>query len=121
MLRRHFSDAQLAELTRRVDVAAPTGLDYYPLVAPGERFPVNDPELQPRLEPRPADDALFLQGARRPCVAERAGMHMFCGGGQGLEGVAKPRLAHSAGCCGVFGGLGLQLERTLLGITWVGF
>lgn len=32
-----------------------------PLAAPGERFPVNDPGLQPRLEPRPADDAVFLQ------------------------------------------------------------
>ncbi len=40
----------------------PTGLDYYPLLAPGERFPVNDPTLAPRLDPRPADDRLFLQG-----------------------------------------------------------
>jgi D-ribulokinase len=39
----------------------PTGLDYYPLAKPGERFPVNDPDLAPRLEPRPADDAMFLQ------------------------------------------------------------
>ena len=45
-----------------MDASRPTGLDYYPLTAPGERFPVNDPSLQPRLEPRPADDAVFLQG-----------------------------------------------------------
>lgn len=62
MLRRHFTDGQLAELTKRVDASRPSGLDYYPLVAPGERFPVNDPQLPPRLEPRPDDDALFLQG-----------------------------------------------------------
>ncbi|KAL4452139.1 hypothetical protein ABPG75_007801 [Micractinium tetrahymenae] len=62
VLRRFFSDAQLAELTPRMDASRPTGLDYYPLTAPGERFPVNDPGLQPRLEPRPADDAVFLQG-----------------------------------------------------------
>lgn len=61
VLRRFFSDAQLAELTQRMDASSPTGLDYYPLTAPGERFPVNDPALQPRLEPRPADDAVFLQ------------------------------------------------------------
>lgn len=62
MLRKHFTDAQLAELTERIDPSVPTGLHFYPLVAPGERFPVNDPELQPVLEPRPEDDAKFLQG-----------------------------------------------------------
>jgi sugar (pentulose or hexulose) kinase len=39
----------------------PTGLDYYPLPGPGERFPINDPALQPRIAPRPADDATFFQ------------------------------------------------------------
>ncbi|KAI7842235.1 hypothetical protein COHA_004148 [Chlorella ohadii] len=62
VLRQHLCDEQLAELTQRMDAGRPTGLDYYPLTAPGERFPVNDPQLQPRLEPRPADDAQFLQG-----------------------------------------------------------
>ncbi|EFN55058.1 hypothetical protein CHLNCDRAFT_31526 [Chlorella variabilis] len=62
VLRQFFSDAQLAELTPRLDAGRPTGLDYYPLTRPGERCPINDPDLQPRLEPRPADDALFLQG-----------------------------------------------------------
>ena len=28
----------------------------------GERFPISDPKLAPRLSPRPADDAQFLQG-----------------------------------------------------------
>jgi sugar (pentulose or hexulose) kinase len=40
----------------------PTGFDYYPLVDPGERFPINDPELAPRLEPRPSDEVTFFQG-----------------------------------------------------------
>ncbi|GBF88954.1 xylulose kinase [Raphidocelis subcapitata] len=62
VLRRFFSDAALEQLTPRLNPAAPTGLDYYPLAARGERFPVNDPGLEPRLEPRPADDAVFLQG-----------------------------------------------------------
>ena len=39
----------------------PTGLSYYPLLRPGERFPINDPKLPPRLEPRPKDDTTFLQ------------------------------------------------------------
>ena len=33
-----------------------------PLVAPGERFPHNDPAWPPRLSPRPADDIEFFQG-----------------------------------------------------------
>lgn len=72
MLRRFFSDQQLQDLTPRLDPSRPTGLDYYPLVQPGERFPINDPALPPRLEPRPADDALFLQGERVPRVPETA-------------------------------------------------
>ncbi len=57
-----FSREQLRELSTRIDPAAPSGCDFVPLLAPGERFPVNDPALAPRLEPRPADDAAFLHG-----------------------------------------------------------
>lgn len=39
VLRRHFTDEQLAVLTPRMDAGTPTGLDYYPLNTPGERFP----------------------------------------------------------------------------------
>ena len=58
----YFSRDDLARLTPLLDPGVPTGLDYYPLMAPGERFPVNDPLLAPRLDPRPADERLFLQG-----------------------------------------------------------
>ncbi len=61
VLRHYFSDAELAALSARIDPTVETGLDYYPLTEPGERFPVNDPALAPRLTPRPDDDALFLQ------------------------------------------------------------
>lgn len=61
VLRRFFDDAALAALTPRLRPDAPTKLGYYPLLRPGERFPIADPALAPRLEPRPADDALFLQ------------------------------------------------------------
>lgn len=37
-------------------------MDYYPLLKRGERFPINDPHLEPRLEPRPTDPHRFLQG-----------------------------------------------------------
>lgn len=62
VIRALLGDDRLGELTRRLDPANPTGLDYYPLLRPGERFPVNDPSLPPRLTPRPDDDAVFFQG-----------------------------------------------------------
>ena len=57
----YFSKDDLARLTPLLDADRPTGLDYYPLTRPGERFPVNDPALAPRLEPRLADDRVFFQ------------------------------------------------------------
>lgn len=49
-------------LSDRIDPAVESPLHYYPLRRPGERFPVNDPALAPRITPRPADDAAFLHG-----------------------------------------------------------
>ena len=62
VLRRFFTDNQLQELSRQIDPESSSELQYRPLPGPGERFPVDDPELQPLLEPRPVSDALFLQG-----------------------------------------------------------
>ena len=62
VLRHYFSDTQLAELSAQIDPATDSPLDYYPLPRPGERFPINDPKLVPRLEPRPGNDAEFLHG-----------------------------------------------------------
>lgn len=62
VLRQYFDDAALDRLSQEVDPDNDSGLDYLPLPRPGERFPVSDPELQPRLTPRPDADARFLQG-----------------------------------------------------------
>ena len=62
VLRQYFTDDDMARLSARLDIETPTGLDYYPLPATGERFPVNDPGLAPRLQPRPDDDVRFFQG-----------------------------------------------------------
>ena len=62
VLRQFFSDAALAALSARIDPTQTSLLNYLPLPCPGERFPVNDPHLLPRLMPRPADDAAFLHG-----------------------------------------------------------
>lgn len=57
-----FTPDALATLSATIDPEVPSGLDYYPLLRPGERFPVADPALPPRLDPRPDDDADFLKG-----------------------------------------------------------
>eukprot|EP00879_Flechtneria_rotunda_P024336 GHRR01025793.1.p1 GENE.GHRR01025793.1~~GHRR01025793.1.p1 ORF type:complete len:247 (+),score=74.84 GHRR01025793.1:157-897(+) len=62
VLQQHFTIQQLQQLTEQMNVSKPSGLDYYPLVKPGERFPVYDPQMRPRLVPRPESDVLFLQG-----------------------------------------------------------
>lgn len=62
VLQQYFSDREIQQLTEALRPEEPTGLDYYPLPGKGERFPVNDPGLAPRLEPRPKDDRRFFQG-----------------------------------------------------------
>jgi D-ribulokinase len=61
VIERYFPRDRLALLSAALKPETPTGLKYYPLLRPGERFPINDPELAPRLEPRPRDDATFFQ------------------------------------------------------------
>ncbi len=61
VLRRFFSDEQLVELSRQIDLSRSSGLNLRPLLSRGERFPVDDPHLEPVLEPRPVSDALYLQ------------------------------------------------------------
>jgi len=62
VLRQFFADALLPELSRQIDPRTSSGLELRPLPRPGERFPVDDPQLEPILEPRPVSDALYLQG-----------------------------------------------------------
>jgi len=83
VLAAYFEPERLAELSAVIDPTIETGLDYYPLLKPGERFPINDPTLKPRIEPRPASDALFLQGLLE--------------GMAGVEALAYERLASVGG------------------------
>ena len=61
ILREYFTDLQLQDYSTRIDLEHPSGLDYYPLPATGERFPLNDPHKQPVITPRPESDVVFLQ------------------------------------------------------------
>lgn len=61
VLKQFFTDEELDTLSRQIpDTESP--LDYYPLVRPGERFPIHDPHLPPKLDPKPADPVEFLHG-----------------------------------------------------------
>ncbi len=57
-----FSAQELEALSAQIDPSIVSPLDYYPLTKPGERFPVNDPDLMPRMGPRPASDVDYLHG-----------------------------------------------------------
>ncbi len=73
-LRQHFDDTELSQLSAQIDPTQPSGLSYYPLVGRGERFPIADPDLAPRIAPRPADDRRFLAGLLEGIAEiERAG------------------------------------------------
>jgi sugar (pentulose or hexulose) kinase len=62
VLRQFFTDRELENLSCQIDPKKESPLDYYPLLTAGDRFPINDPHLPPRLEPRPSDRTEFLHG-----------------------------------------------------------
>lgn len=62
VLKQFFTDGELAALSQTLKGDRPSGLNYYPLVQPGERFPISDPEFSPRLTPRPDTPERFLHG-----------------------------------------------------------
>lgn len=62
VLRQFFTDEQIKRLSRQIEPLTESSLDYYPLLKPGDRFPINDPTLPPRLNPRPNNPVDFLHG-----------------------------------------------------------
>lgn len=62
VLRQFFTDAEIKSLSLQIDGLQASQLDYYPLTKAGDRFPINDPNLPPRLQPRPDKPVEFLHG-----------------------------------------------------------
>ena len=62
ILRKYFNNDELIELSKQINPHKDSGLKFIPLTQKGERFPVNDPNLEPILKPRPISDCLFLHG-----------------------------------------------------------
>lgn len=60
-LRYFFTNQQIEELSSQIDLNKQAA-DYYPLIGEGERFPILDPHLSPKLTPRPQQDSEFLHG-----------------------------------------------------------
>ena len=60
-LLRFFSSDQMRAMEPSLDGTRPTGLDFWPLPTKGERFPVADPLMESRHEPRPSSDVAYFQ------------------------------------------------------------
>jgi sugar (pentulose or hexulose) kinase len=62
VLQQFFTATDLEDLSAQISIDRESPLDYYPLMQPGERFPINDSQLAPCLEPRPQNAVDFLHG-----------------------------------------------------------
>jgi len=60
ILSKFFSDLEIKELSRQINPLKNTSLNLLPLNSKGERFPVNNTNLEPILYPRPVSDSLYL-------------------------------------------------------------
>ncbi len=111
VLRQFFDDAQLRDYSCRIDPLHDSPLDYYPLPAQGERFPRHDPQLEPRLTPRPTEPVAFLHGLLQGMA------HIEREGYQLLEslGAPPPRRVFTAGG-GSRNPQWMKLRERLLGV-----
>jgi len=60
VLRHFFSQTEIERLSLDIDAEKDSPLDYYPLLRAGERFPIADANLAPRMNPRPQSNSEFL-------------------------------------------------------------
>ena len=60
IISKFFSDSEIKELSRQINTSKKTSLNLLPLNSRGERFPVNNSNLEPILGPRPVSDSLYL-------------------------------------------------------------
>ena len=61
ILSKFFSDLEITELSRQINTSKSTAFNLLPLNSKGERFPIDDSNLEPILDPRPVSDSLYLQ------------------------------------------------------------
>lgn len=88
VLQEFFTAAELTALSQQIDPDQPSPDDYYPLLRSGERFPINDPHLPPRLEPRSPHPAEFLHGLLESMARIEARAYQL------LQDLGADRLTH---------------------------
>lgn len=94
VLAQYFSDQEMTALGNQLHPDQPTGLNYYPLPSPGERFPVNDSGLAPRISPVPEDRSIFFQALLEGMARiEKAGYER-------LQALGTPAPTHIYSCGG---------------------
>jgi sugar (pentulose or hexulose) kinase len=93
VLKHFFSVEELQTLSAQIDPETASDLDYYPLLKPGERFPVNDVNLAPRLAPRPQSDVVFLHGL----MENIARIEAQCYAAMAEFGAVEPDVIYTAG------------------------
>ncbi|APB34280.1 carbohydrate kinase FGGY [Gloeomargarita lithophora Alchichica-D10] len=86
VLNHFFSEEELLNFSAQIDPDIVLDLDYYPLLRPGERFPIHDPNLLPRLTPRPDNPVHFLQALLTAMA------HIEAQGYQVLKNLGAPKL-----------------------------
>jgi D-ribulokinase len=78
VLRHFFNNAELESLSCQIEAHNESLLNYYPLLKPGERFPINDPYLSPCIEPKPIEPVDFLHGLLESIARiEAQGYHLL--------------------------------------------
>ncbi|MDX8498541.1 FGGY-family carbohydrate kinase [Mesorhizobium sp. VK4C] len=114
VLAQHFSLARIIELSAAIDAVTETGLDYYPLASAGERFPIADATLKPRLLPRQESDADYLKAMLEGIAAIEAL------GYQRLAELGAPRLTsvRSVGG-GAANAAWTEIRRRKLGVAFL--
>jgi len=60
ILSKFYSDLEIKELSQQINPSKNTSLNLLPLNSKGERFPINNSNLEPILGPRPVSDSLYL-------------------------------------------------------------
>ncbi len=60
ILSKFYSDQEIKELSRQINPSNNSFLNLLPLNSKGERFPINNANLEPILGPRPVSDSLYL-------------------------------------------------------------
>ncbi len=93
VLQHFFATEKLRNLSSKIDPEIASDLDYYPLLKPGERFPIKDPDYAPRLTPRPTSDVEFLHGL----MESIARIEAQCYGAMKALNAPQPQVIYTAG------------------------